>query len=367
MLNIKRERPWSNVAFILLFWSVVILIMVGQTTSGFTEWSRVVVEHLAVYGLWVLVTLMIYALSARYAIGNYNGLILAAFYAALGFAVTFCVDTVHAVAHLSYVHSPRRRWSILEALAEQGSNELFELHELEYLIYTAIVLAILAGRAHQRSRQRQLNEERLSAQLTEARLVALRTQLNPHFLFNTLHAVTAFVEHKPEVVHRLIARLSDLLRYTLQPSTAHEVPLSKELTLLGHYLEIIRIRFESSLDIKQEIDPDVLDAMVPDLILQPLVENAVEHGIGRSLEHGLIRISAVRKREQVHLSVSDNGCGFDERSKEGMGLQNTRARLFQLYGTEASLQISLNDDGGTTVSIVLPYHTSVSNEQEASV
>ena len=365
MIDFKRKRPWSNIAWILAFWIVVILIMVGQTTSGFTEWSRVVVQDVADYGLWVLVSLMIYALSARYAIGNYSGFVLAPLYAAIGLVVAFCVDTVHTVAHLSYVHRPGRRWPIMDALSEQAADELFNLHELEYLIYTAIVLAILAARAHQRSRERQLNEERLSAQLTEARLIALRTQLNPHFLFNTLHAVTSFVESRPEVVNRLIARLSDLLRYTLHPSTEHEVTLTQELKLLGYYLDILLIRFESHLDIQKEIDPGVLDTLVPDLILQPLVENAVEHGISRSLGEGIIRISANRDGETVLLSVRDNGGGFDAFTKEGMGLQNTRGRLQQLYGSDAHLDLLSNDDGGTTVTIALPYHTSNMNEQES--
>jgi sensor histidine kinase YesM len=193
----------------------------------------------------------------------------------------------------------------------------------------------------------------------EARLTALQTQLNPHFLFNTLHAISSLVERDPRGVRRMIARLSELLRLTLERTEQQEVPLEQELAFLQRYLEIMQIRFQGSLEVETQVDPVVNEALVPTLILQPLVENAVKHGVSKVDGGGRIAVSARREGDRLVLSVRDNGPGLDgtDATESGLGLRNTRARLEHLYGAAQSLTLSALPDGGLIAEVRLPFHT----------
>jgi two-component system, LytTR family, sensor kinase len=203
----------------------------------------------------------------------------------------------------------------------------------------------------------------LHAQLVEARFQTLRTQLNPHFLFNTLNTISSYLEEDPAGVRRMIARLSELLRYTLEKTESREVPLRQELGFIDGYLEIQLIRFDDSLVVHLDIDPAVLDALIPNLILQPLVENAIKHGIGRCEEGGTIELRAWRENERLHLSVRDTGPGLAltdgdgaPAGSAGIGLRNTRARLESLYGSDQRFTLEPSHDGGLVAHLDLPYH-----------
>jgi signal transduction histidine kinase len=199
----------------------------------------------------------------------------------------------------------------------------------------------------------------LQTQLVQAQLQALKMQLHPHFLFNTLHSITALVHEDPDMAERTIARLSELLRLFLANSTIHEVPLSEELRILDLYLEIEKARFEERLRVLYDV-PDVLrDAMVPSLVLQPLVENSIRHGVGRRSEPGWIAIAAERYSDTLVLRVTDNGAGFGEGGKpgQGMGLAITRGRLESLYGTHQSLVVRNLPAGGVEARLTMPFRT----------
>lgn len=237
----------------------------------------------------------------------------------------------------------------------------------EFIVYLAILAAGFARHYFLRYRARreeairlQAHAAQLQAQLADARLAALRNQLDPHFLFNTLHAISALVERDPRGVRRMIARLSELLRTTLEGAKEQEVPLSQELAFLDRYLEIMQIRFQGRLEIVRHVDDDLLDALVPNLILQPLVENAIKHGIEKLDGVGRIEIRAQRDGERLVLSVRDNGpqllSSFTP-PREGVGLRNTRARLAQLYGTNHSFTLRNAEGGGLLAEVTLPYHT----------
>ena len=237
-----------------------------------------------------------------------------------------------------------------------------------FIIYIGVLSAgfardyFLRYRTRERETARLQSETaRLEAQLAEARLSALNAQLNPHFLFNTLHAISSLVERDPRGVRRMIARLSELLRYTLNGGNENEVVLAQEIAFLERYLEIMQIRFQGQLEIEVQLGDDARDALVPSLILQPLVENAVKHGVDKVSDRGKIGIQARREVDRLVLTVSDNGPGPSEVQSEegdhGVGLDNIRQRLEQLYGSAQSLSLSKSPGGGTIAQIVMPFRT----------
>jgi sensor histidine kinase YesM len=241
----------------------------------------------------------------------------------------------------------------------------------EIIVYLGILGVAFARRYLVRLREREWESARLQAeaanleaQLADAHLAALRMQLNPHFLFNTLHTVSSLADDDPEGVQRVVARLSGLLRHVLEGSSRQEVPLRGELAFVRDYLEIHRIRFQGSLDINEELDPDTLDALVPNLILQPLVENAIKHGVGQNEEGARISLRSYRETASglLVLSIEDNGPGLTpgaelKASQAGrVGIANTRERLRALYGSAASLELAESEGGGVAAILSLPYY-----------
>ncbi|HKG95473.1 MAG TPA: histidine kinase [Gemmatimonadaceae bacterium] len=236
-------------------------------------------------------------------------------------------------------------------------------------VYSAILAAGLARHYSLRFRARQAESARLQAeaavlhaQLAEARLSALRMQLDPHFLFNTLHAISSLVERDPRGVRKMISRLSELLRHTLEGPAEQETTLQRELDLLRRYLEIMQIRFQGRLEVTTRVEPEVLDALVPSMILQPLVENAVKHGVSRLVDDvGRLEISARRDGGRIALAVRDNGppepAPASAGGGGGTGLTNTRARLEQLYGPDQRFELRPAEGGGMVAEVSLPYHT----------
>lgn len=225
----------------------------------------------------------------------------------------------------------------------------------QLLVYCAVLATGFAREFFLRDRRRQQSEVRLQAQLAEARLDALRMQINPHFLFNTLHAMSALVERDPGGVRRMIARLSELLRHTIDRHATDEVPLREELGFLRRYIEIMEVRFQGKLHVETTVDESAMGALVPNLILQPIVENALEHGVSRAGGEGRVGVEVRRDGERLLLTVRDNGPGVAGDST-GIGVGNTRARLEQLYGDAASLTLRDAPGGGAIAEIALPYH-----------
>jgi len=205
----------------------------------------------------------------------------------------------------------------------------------------------------------ELRTSELETQLVRARLGALKMQLQPHFLFNTMNAIMVLVRQQrgPEA-EETIARLSDLLRFVLDDALAQEVALGRELEYLRLYLSIEQLRFADRLRVELDADPAILDAAIPHMALQPLVENAVRHGTSQSEAGGTIRLTARRIAETLVVEISDDGPGLPATppQRRGIGLDNTRARLHQLYGDQASLSIANGAAAGAVVRLVLPYH-----------
>jgi two-component system, LytTR family, sensor kinase len=236
---------------------------------------------------------------------------------------------------------------------------------LNYWIVLGVQWGILYYRAYQeRSRevlQFELRESELQSQLVSAQLNALKMQLQPHFLFNTLNAITVLVrQQKAKDAEQMLGYLSDLLRGVLEDVDTQEVSLSRELEYLQLYLAIEQVRFADRLLVEISTEPATQEASVPQLILQPIVENAIRHGIGRSSSAGRIAISTSKADGHLKLQVQDDGPGLSasESPEEGVGLANTRARLQQLYGRQAHLEIENGDGGGVIVTMTLPFRRS---------
>jgi LytS/YehU family sensor histidine kinase len=219
------------------------------------------------------------------------------------------------------------------------------------------VLAVASVRDYYRKyRTRELQSSQLEAQLSAAQLQALKMQLHPHFLFNTLNGIAALMHQDVEAADRMLARLSELLRLALDHADRQEVTLRQEMDFLERYLEIQKMRFRDRLTVKLELDPDTLEAQVPNLILQPLVENAIRHGIEPRSTPGEVVIRANRVGDRLELQVSDDGPGMIENdSSKGVGLANTRARLQQLYGAAHTLSFSNGAARGLVIVLSLPF------------
>jgi two-component system LytT family sensor kinase len=229
-------------------------------------------------------------------------------------------------------------------------------------IYMLIALTSYALNYYRRYRESQLRTFQLEAQLSQAQLQALKMQLHPHFLFNTLHSISALLNKNPESARKMITRLGDFLRLTLENSGSQEVTLEQEMTFLRCYLEIERIRFQDRLVTRVNVSDQTLDAKVPNLILQPIVENAIRHGIAPRSTPGLIEIEAERRNSTLRIQVRDNGPGLpshrtsENMFKKGLGLANTEKRLEQLYGAAHLFDLSDHPEGGLLVTLEIPFH-----------
>jgi len=227
--------------------------------------------------------------------------------------------------------------------------------------------AVIVGIGHaldyyRKYRNRELRASQLETQLARAELQALKMQIQPHFLFNTLNTISELIHEDPEAADRMISRLGDLLRLSMDLTGSQEVPLRQELDFLSAYLGIEQTRFRDRLTVTMDIQPDTLDAQVPNLILQPLVENAIRHGIAPRRAPGSVGISAVREQTALCLRVRDNGAGLPDAPRgprRGVGLQNVQARLHQLYGPSHHFELRNAEGGGVIATILIPFREAV--------
>jgi two-component system, LytTR family, sensor kinase len=230
------------------------------------------------------------------------------------------------------------------------------------LVYWVILSTHLVMTYEQEKKQHDLKTARLEVLFADARLATLRSQLHPHFLFNSLNAISAYIETAPRVAIQMLAQLSDLLRMSLQHHEAQEIPIREEFTFLKKYLGLQQLRFEDRLEIDIRMDPAVSAALVPTFILQPLVENAILHGIAVRNEKGLIEVNAWRDKDDLCIRVQDDGpglpAGWTMQTGSGTGLKNTQDRLETLYGKTGRHRLEIrNDPGrGVVVNLCLPFH-----------
>jgi two-component system, LytTR family, sensor kinase len=301
--------------------------------------------------LWAGFTPFIFSLASRFSLDRSRLLARIPALTVIGLIVSLTIAFVLAFVRTEIFELPRRGAPVFAPLQEIRRFRFVN----QLLVFCAVLAAGYAREYFLRDQERQRETIALEAQLAEARLDALRAQINPHFLFNTLNAISALVERDPAGVRRMIARLGDLLRRTIDSKGAAKVPLREELDFLQQYIDIMEIRFQGRLHTGLHVDPDTLDILVPSLVLQPIVENALEHGASRAVGEGRIEISARRNGGSLVLQVCDNGPGVREGGM-GVGLTNTRARLEELYGDDASLTLMTAAGGGAIATITIPIH-----------
>jgi len=305
------------------------------------------------WAFWALATPAVFWLGRRVPLRRKT--LLWALPAHFGFAVVF------GLLHLAC-------WAEIGILIEAArtgrqfrfGNEFLQLFQVlfyvELILYWAILGAGLARHASQQARERELKAQALEAQLREAQLLALKQQLHPHFLFNSLNTVAMLVRNgESGQAVQMIASLGDLLRWSLSETAAPEVTLAAELESARRYLAIEQFRFPDRLRVEVSVPDELINAAVPNLILQPLVENAVRHGIAKASSASLVRISARRRATALELCVEDDGEGFPAEWQPGVGVRNVRARLAQLYGAQAELTVAPQPTHGASVRLLLPY------------
>jgi two-component system, LytTR family, sensor kinase len=352
------RRAWTRWLLLVAFWTAIGLSFAAQFYISSRRLGRPVSWWFAAsYALFdwyvfALLSIPVVWLSRRYPVRGANWEIHVPLHlvASGAFAILFVVLRAWvAVAQGWFTQEP--------AAFSQGMQALPLKFFPNLLIYWVILTVSHAVNYYREAQDRQLRTSELERHLAQARLQALQMQLNPHFLFNTLHAISALMHKDVEAADRMIARLSDLLRYALESTNSQEVPLKQELAFLERYLEIEQTRFGDRLVVQKQIDPTALDVQVPNLILQPLVENAIRHGIEPHARRGEITLSAHRGQGLLHLEVRDNGEGLVSANgspDEGVGLSNTRARLAELYGEEYRFEFRNADEGGLIVHLAIP-------------
>ena len=337
------------------------------------QFGRALVVWLICAYIWALLTPPIIRLARRFPVERGQYLPATAIHLLASALFSSLQLALYVFTHQWLLGDASRPFSPLQSF----QNILVADFHTSLLLYWSVLGLCHAYDYYRRYRERErraaqleLEASQLETQLARAQLDALRMQLHPHFLFNTLNTISVLMQEDVATANRMLLRLSDLLRLALKNAGAHEVSLRQEMEFLRSYLEIEQTRFQHRLKVLIEIDAEALDARVPNLILQPLVENAIRHGVAPRPTESTIKIRASRRNGLVELQVRDDGPGIDEMRSEaaanGIGLSNTRARLDKLYGAAHSFHLSSADGGGTQVTITIPFHPVDDSEVSSS-
>lgn len=355
------HNRWSKSAAVLAGWvflAVVLSIEVyfnnrawGMQT-GFIDAAMPQFGRVAMWALMAPLILRMHGLLPLKS-GRWTGGI--AFHFAMSFVVMATYYLGRILAYVIFFGEP------LEDFWSVASKGFFGRNIIDMAYYWAVLAFGHGVEIYRRYKNEELKAAQLEARLVETELKALREQIRPHFLFNTLNTIAVLVrEEKNHDAVNLIARLSSLLRMALDNRGVQEVTLRQEMDFLGHYLDIQRVRFSDRLRVDIEIEPAAWEARIPNLLLQPLVENAIVHGIAPKSGPGCVEVRGHVAAGQLHLEVRDDGPGLGDgskRAKEGVGLSNTRERLTKIYGAHGQLSLRSEPGRGVAVQIILPCRT----------
>ena len=360
---------WKKVVLVIGGWTLFAFICATQSYLNYAQssrpipYSRAISAWLVCGYLWAILTPFVFLFAKRFPIANERPARSIALHVLFGLFIATLQLAAYVVADWVLLADPSRPfayWRQFRGLVLTG----FHINLLIYLMLVGFYEAFDYYRRYRerehRAAQLEIEAAKLETQLTRAQLDALRMQMHPHFLFNTLNSVSVLMQEDVTLANEMLLRLSELLRLTLSQNQSQEVTLKQELDFLRLYLEIERMRFQDRLHVKIEAAPDTLEARVPNLILQPLVENAIRHAVAPRAAETLVIVKSARDNGKLHLQVTDNGDGVTVTSKKtnGIGLANTRSRLEKLYGADQTFELHEVDAGGVQVSLTIPFRIS---------
>lgn len=362
------RRNWLLAGLVCGFWTVFGLLIACQWYWGLvaagrdSSWWRLAGFHCLAWNVWSVLTAAVLRLGRRFPVTRARWARGVALHCAFG--LLLAVIQVAVFSALYRLLNPAQ--GSMPGFSRLMVGNLREYIPQDLLIYWAIIGAGAALHFYSRYRERESHAAQLEARLAQAQLQALRMQLNPHFLFNTLHSIAALVRSQEnQTAVKMIAGLSELLRHSLESAEQQEVSLREELDFIERYLEIQQQRFSDRLQIELKIAPETLSASVPNLILQPLVENAIRHGVARR-QAGRVEISAARANGWLQIQVYNDGAllptGWHPGEADGIGLSNTQARLQQLYGDAYQFEMGNAEAGGVLATLLIPWRPAAGQE-----
>lgn len=346
---------WSLFGLVMAIQSYMLLLRAGHTTSFALSLER---ELVYAY-LWAVLTPYILQLARRFPLGPNLWIKNGTFHLFMGLAISIFHKFSYHVISMALEASAEHPFSFAKI-----SAVVFSYIDYGALIYCTLLFIDFSVVYYRESREQALRSARLETELTRANLQALKMQIRPHFLFNSLNAVSVLIDKNPGAARQMLLRLSELLRMTLDREHTEEVTLAQELEFIDMYLQIEKTRFEDRLIIRRSIDETTGEAFVPSMILQPLVENSMRHGAAMQRGVTTIEIAAERQNGVLSVHIRDNGPGSaNGKTEEGIGFSNIRSRLEQLYGTEQRFETANIQGGGFEATIILPFHTAPSQLQ----
>jgi len=347
---IRWTMVWAGWTLIGLFFSTQIYFILSIAQEKTITWWYAIRSTVPDWYVWAIFTIFILQLSRRFRVERvgWRTALLVHIPSSLAFSVLHVALAVSVLNVFETMSGHTISW-----WSKFRLNFLMTFH-WDVFTYWAIVGFGLSIDFYHSYQERKVKAIQLEAKLVQAQLQALKMQMHPHFLFNTLNSISVLMNTDIAGARNMISRLGDFLRLTLQSSGTQEIPLRQELEFLNCYLEIEKVRFQDRLTVKTDIDPLAMDLSVPNLILQPIVENAIRHAIAPRSTSGRIEITAGMQNENLCLQVKDNGPGIRLPVPDGLGLKNTKARLTQMYGDYYRFNESNPAEGGTLVSIHIP-------------
>lgn len=350
MLSLRRWQTW---VLSLLFWTIYAILDSAGSFALVRAYGQkpilheVVLWNFAEAYIWVLFTPLIYAIALRFSFNRKSWAKSLAVH--IPISLVFAAFGAWLLVHMS-------------TLLVGADNSLplatrvfgLGLQDLPRYFVTVGVAQVVTHYAA--LRERETEAVRLEARLAQAQLEILRSQMEPHFLFNALNSIATLTRTDPVSAERMTLKLAALLRVSLDCAGSQQIPLKQELDFLQNYIDIQQTRFRERLTVHLQVDPNLLAAPVPSLILQPLVENAIRHGIAKSAAPGCVALTAARHNGSIRIEIADNGVGMMHNSGEGegFGLRNTRARLKQLYGDQHHFDLQNDPGGGCRATLIIP-------------
>ena len=377
-MRLSRQQL-LNWGFIFSLWTLVAFFLMSQTliANGYRAhplvWWRVLTWELVLCYLWFLLTPVVLWLSRRFLFERGHIIKSLSFHLVAGVLLSlFYLLILTLIDPILPVFG-----DVSDLVPRTSFFEKFQFFVVAYLhlcliSYWGILLVNYLVNIYHAFQERSVRASQLETSLAVAKLEVLKSQLHPHFLFNTLNAIVVLVrKNSNKEAEEMLTGLSELLRHSLENIGVQEVSLRREIEFLKTYLDIEQVRFKDRLQVRLDIAPETLKAALPNLILQPLVENAIRHGFAKQGRAGLVAVTARRENETLEIEVRDDGAGLPknwrlEENKTGIGIANTLARLRQLYGDAQSFEISgVNGSGGTVVVLKIPFRAQGEEAEKA--